>query len=187
MKKIPSLWVRDQESPGALYLHLITPGCEWVATDGVPTRKWDGTACLVREGKLFARYDAKHGKAPPPDFEPAQEAPDPVTGHWPGWLEVKDQPQFKWHREAWRHHMHFGRVMDGTYELLGPKVGGNPEGVDIHVLARHGGEVLDEAPREFWMLRAWLETRDMEGVVFHHPDGRMAKATKQGYGMKRKP
>lgn len=46
---------------------------------------------MIRGGRLFKRYDAKHGKIPPPDFEPAQP-PDDVTGHWPGWVPVGEGP-----------------------------------------------------------------------------------------------
>jgi hypothetical protein len=33
----------------------------------------------------------------------------------------------------------------------------------------------------------YLEQADIEGVVFHHFDGRMAKVKKKDYGMKRQP
>lgn len=188
MKKIPSVWKRDIGSPGALYVNEVTLGCEWVlAGEGKATRKWDGTAVLVRGGVLFARYDAKHGKPPPPGFEPCQ-APDPTTGHWPGWVPAT-RPQDRWIREAAEAGP--GVVWpDGTYEAIGPKIGGNPERVNYHHLARHGdGRIpdLSAVPRAFEALRGFLATLDIEGIVFHHPDGRMAKATKQGFGLQRKP
>lgn len=76
MKKIPSVFVRNYDGD-RLVRDEVVPGCEWViAGEGIATRKWDGTACLVRGGKLYRRYDAKHGKTPPPGFDPAQD-PDP--------------------------------------------------------------------------------------------------------------
>jgi len=42
-------------------------------------------------------------------------------------------PGDKYHLEA--HHVYFD---DGTYELVGPKVQGNPEKFDKHTLIRHG-------------------------------------------------
>jgi hypothetical protein len=180
MRKIPAVWQRDMSRDGAPYSEVVTPGCEWVlAGEGIVTRKWDGTAVLVRGGKLFARYDAKHGKPPPPGFEPCQDH-DPVTGHWPGWVPA-DRPQDKWIREAFR-----DDVQDGTYEACGPRIGGNAEGLTIHQLIQHGLGTYPDAPREFYALRAYLAPLDVEGVVFHHPDGRMAKATKQGFGMVRR-
>src|SRR5260221_10739942 len=86
MKKIPSLFKGDYEGTRLVY-DEVAPGAEWViAGEGMATRKIDGTSCLMRGGKLFKRYDARAGKAPPSGFEPAQEEADPVTGHWPGWL-----------------------------------------------------------------------------------------------------
>ncbi len=119
MKKIISLFQRNYDTD-RLVRDEVTPGAEWVlAGEGVPTRKFDGTCCMVRDGKLYKRHDVKRGKTAPPDFEPAQD-PDPVTGHLPGWLPVGDGPEDKWHREAWQ--AQFPWLRDGTYELCGPKI-----------------------------------------------------------------
>lgn len=188
MKKIPSVWQRDMTQPGAVYRPEVTLGCEWViAGEGIATRKWDGTAVLVRAGAVFARFDAKHGKTPPPGFEPCQD-PDPITGHWPGWVPA-DRPQDRWIRDAFFAGATVAPAWpDGTYEAVGPKIGGNPERREHHQLIRHGdGRVpnLTDAPRAFEALKAYLAPLDVEGIVFHHPDGRMAKATKQGFGLQR--
>src|SRR5688572_32673379 len=99
MKKIISLFQRNYETD-RLVRDEVTPGAEWVINgEGVATRKWDGTCCMIKEGVLYKRYDAKHGKTPPEGFLPAQE-PDPVTGHWPGWLKVGNGKEDKYHREA---------------------------------------------------------------------------------------
>lgn len=187
MRKIPSLWVRDFDLPGCPYTEAVNPGCEWVtAGEGRATRKWDGTCCLIKDGKLFARYDAKRGKAPPVGFIPAQPEADAATGHWPGWLSVGEQPQFKWHREALALHLKLGDIADGTYELVGPKVQANAESMSAHFLLEHGADSYMDVPRAFGELRSWLALKDIEGLVFHHPDGRMVKVTKQGYGLTRK-
>lgn len=183
MKKIPTVFERDRET--GLVVDRVTPGCEWVlAGEGVATLKWDGTCCMVRGGRLFKRYDAKNGKTPPPNFEPAQE-PDAITGHWPGWVPVGDGPADQYHREALA--AYDGTPPDGTYELCGPKVNGNPEGMTQHLLVRHGVPLLkqDSIPRTFNGLHAWLAPLDIEGLVFHHPDGRMAKVKRKDWGMKR--
>src|SRR5579862_2829017 len=118
MKKIPSLFQRDRTTN--LVYDEVTPGCEWVwaSGEGYATEKMDGTACLVKEGYLFKRYDAK-GKKPPAGFMAAQE-PDPITGHWPGWILVGDGPEDQYHREAWRERGPH-TYQDWTYELVGPK------------------------------------------------------------------
>lgn len=163
MRKTLSLFQRNYDGD-RLVRDEIVPGAEWVIVgEGVATRKWDGTACLMRDGKLFKRYDAKAGKTPPEGFEPAQE-PDPVTGHWPGWLPVGEGPEDRWHREALA--AAGGALPNGTYELLGPKIQGNPEHQATHVLVRHGQEVLPDVPRDFAGLKAYFASHDVEGVVW---------------------
>jgi len=187
MEKIISLFKRNYEID-KLVRDEIVPGAEWViAGEGIATRKYDGTCCLVRDGKLYKRYDAKKGKTPPEGFEPAQD-PDPVTGHWPGWLPVGYGPEDRWFREGWEN-SRIGlsnglTIPDGTYELIGPKVQGNPEGHVNHKLTPHGADVLD-APRDFEGIKAFLADRDIEGIVWHHPDGRMVKIKKKDFGLKR--
>lgn len=181
MKKIPSMFDRDWAGDKTRVLDVPTSGCEWVvAGEGIATRKYDGTACLVRTGRIYARYDAKGGKPPPEGFEPAQE-PDPKSGHWPGWLLVTDQPQFKYHLEALV--AREGIPDDGTYELCGPKMNCNPEKYERHILLRHGGMILVNVPRTYDGLTAYLSEFVMEGVVFHHPDGRMAKVKSRDLGI----
>lgn len=81
MKKMPCLFQRTFHGhDSATLLREVTPGCEWVlAGEGVASRKWDGTACMVKDGALYKRYDAKRGKTPPPGAIPCGD-PDPVTG-----------------------------------------------------------------------------------------------------------
>jgi hypothetical protein len=65
MQKIPCLFQRDQsQGRDTLVRDEVTPGCEWVLEgEGIATRKWDGTCCLIRDGKLYKRYEVKRGKA----------------------------------------------------------------------------------------------------------------------------
>lgn len=183
MQKIISLFQRNYDGDRLVRDELV-PGAEWVAAgEGVATRKHDGTCCMVREGVLHKRYDAKAGKAPPAGFIAAQE-PDPVTGHWPGWLIVEmAAPGDRWHAEAFR--AVDERLRDGTYELCGPKVNGNRERFERHTLVPHGCDELADAPRTFTELRAYLETHDIEGIVWHHGDGRMVKIKAKDFGLKR--
>jgi len=183
MQKIVSLFQRNYEGDRLVRDELV-PGAEWVAAgEGVATVKIDGTCCMVRDGVLFKRYDAKRGKQPPDGFEAAQEAPDPVTGHWPGWLAVDPaNPADRWHCEAVAPDSPANcGLLDGTYELIGPKVQGNLYGLERHQLVRHGAEVLPDAPRDFAGLRAYLEGRTIEGIVWHHPDGRMVKIKRKDF------
>lgn len=188
MKKMPCLFVREFEDRGSFTITKnVAPGCEWVlAGEGIATRKWDGTACMVSGGRLYRRYDAKKDrktgqyKAPPTGALPCSD-PDPTTGHWPHWVPVGDEPESRWHREAWERGG--GAFSDGTYELVGPAVNGNAERLDGHALIRHGGAALQEAPRDFDGLRSLLTEAQMEGIVFHHPDGRMCKIRRNDFGL----
>ena len=180
MKKIPSLFQRNYDTD-KLVRNEVVPGSEWVLNgEGVATAKWDGTSCLIQDGILYKRYDAKNGKTPPPDFIPAQEA-DPVTGHWPGWVPAHPM-QDKYHFEAFMA-QHYE---DGTYELCGPKINGNPERLDKHQLLAHGKYIMVDFPRTYDQIKDALENTDIEGIVWHHPDGRMVKIKKKDFGFKRK-
>jgi hypothetical protein len=186
MKKMPCLFVREFHGNGTFTItEQVSPGCEWViAGEGIATRKWDGTAVMVRAGRLYARYDAKKGKAPPVGAIPCTDAPDPTTGHWPHWV-VADGPQHKWIREAFfaLALANGGAVEDGTYEAVGPAINGNAERHDRHTLKPHGAVFTRNAIRTFDGLRAWLASHDWEGIVFHHPDGRMCKIRRDDFGL----
>lgn len=188
MQKIISLFQRNYDTD-KLVRDEVVPGAEWVLNgEGISTKKFDGTCCMISEGKLFKRYDAKHGKTPPSGFMPSQ-IPDEMTGHWPGWLPVKeDDPQDKYHVEADNNLIFLkkvygldGRSFNGTYELCGPKINGNKEGFDKHYLVQHGNYTIDEHKykRTYEGIKELLQKRNekeyFEGIVWHHPDGRMVK------------
>jgi len=177
MNKIISLFKRDYEGNRRVYNEVVT-GAEWVQRgEGVATEKMDGTACLIRDGKLYKRYDCKRGKTPPDEFIPAQD-PDPVTGHWPGWVAVTDVPENRWHREAISH-----ELANGTYELVGPKVQGNPYHLNSHLLRRHGDVRLIDVPTDYDGIRDCLVEHAIEGIVWHHSDGRMVKIKAKDFGI----
>lgn len=181
MKKMPCLFQRVFDgSRKATLLREVTPGCEWVlAGEGTASRKWDGTACMVKNGVLFKRYDAKRGKAPPPNAIPCDE-PDPVTGHHPYWVEVAaDNPADKWHACAF---MNANVMPDGTYELIGPHFNGNPERQGADIFRRHGDNPID-VERTYDGISEYLAAHMIEGIVFAHPDGRMCKIRRADYGM----
>jgi hypothetical protein len=185
MRKIQGLFVR--EGKGKLVSREVVPGSEWVlAGEGVATRKWDGSACLFHNGRLYKRYDAKVDPATlkpirpaPVDFQPCQD-PDPITGHWPGWIPVGNGPDDRWHQEALR--SAGGSLPNGTYELCGPKVNSNRERFFHHCFIRHGRHRLLTAPRNFDAIRQYLESTAIEGIVWHHDDGRMVKVTREAFG-----
>lgn len=185
MKKIISLFQRNYDGD-RLVRDEIVPGAEWVvAGEGIATRKFDGTACMIRAGRMFKRYDVKKGRKAPPDFEPTQD-PDPVTGHWPGWIPINDGPDDKWFRQGLASYsVEHSPVPDGTYELCGPKINGNPEKFEGHVLVPHGVHSVEPFPRTFDEIKAAFTTMDIEGVVWWNTDGRMVKIKAKDFGIKR--
>jgi hypothetical protein len=184
MKKVPTVFERDWSGDRSRVIDQVHEGCEWVlAGEGTATRKVDGTCCLIRDGKLYKRRELRDGDTVPADFEEADH--DAETGKTVGWMPVGDGPEDRYHREAWEA---AGILLDGTYELLGPKVQGNPERAKGSLLVRHGdgtAGVIVDVPRSFDGLREWLVGKDIEGVVFHHRDGRMAKIKLRDFGLKR--
>jgi len=181
MKKIPTIFERDWNGDRSRVLPIPNSKCQWVFDgEGVATRKLDGTCVLVRDGKRYKRRELRDGEREPAGFEKVDF--DEETGKTIGWVPVGDGPEDRWHREA------SGGELDGTYELIGPKIQGNPEHAPAHILCRHGIEAPDAAPPlNFDGLRAYLNGKDIEGIVWRHPDGRMAKIKLRDFGLKRRP
>lgn len=182
MNKIPTLFVRDPNNR-AYVLPEVTPGCEWVVNgEGRPTRKYDGTCVMYDGERWWARREVKPGKTPPPSYQPIST--DDVTGRTVGWEPIEQSAFAKYHGQAvWE--VEDGQRSPapwrvGTYELIGPKINGNPEMWPNHELIAHAGaEELTVPDRSYEAIRAVVrvlaDESHCEGLVFHHADGRMAK------------
>jgi len=180
MQKIPTLFIRDPDDMSRV-LPKYHPACRWVRDgEGVATRKYDGTCVMLDDqGRWWARREVKPGKAVPPGYQPVMT--DEVTGKTMGWEPIGQSAFAKFLPEAIATtHMDW---MPGTYELLGPKVNGNPEHLIHHMLQSHAhAEKLIDAPRTFNELTIYLSLDNIEGSVWHHPDGRMAKIKRRDFG-----
>jgi hypothetical protein len=191
MQKIISLFQRNYDGD-RLVRDEVVPGAEWVlAGEGEPTRKWDGTCVKIEAGVMWKRYEVKKGKTPPPGFVPANDV-DPNTGKQQGWLPVSDGPEDRWYREALENNdCTASDFRDGTYELVGPKVQGNPDSFTEHTLVSHGSSWLNDGswpyqiPRTYDGIKQWLSENDIEGIVWHHKDGRMVKIKAKDFGIRR--
>jgi hypothetical protein len=196
MKKISTLYKKDPNDL-SMVINEIAPENKWVIDgEGIPTRKFDGTATAIIDGELYKRYDVKKGKQVPANAIPCQE-PDEITGHWPHWIKCyRSNPADKWHFEGFENMLKTAIVtanfdpkkFDGTYELCGEKLQGNPEHLTGHILVKHGIEVLPVTDFSFEGLKNYLSNPelDIEGIVFHHKnDGRMCKIRKCDFGIKR--
>jgi hypothetical protein len=211
---------------------VVRPSCEWVlAGEGVATEKFDGTACAVIAGRLYKRRDLSDKSAAATDLTGWVEVEryhnkDAAIY----WVPVGAGPDDRWHREAWaeahkeRHKWVMGGegslvwqdmktgelgandpIDDGTYELVGPKVQGNPYDLMEHQLWRHGSKTLlnvadphalvytrfslpdgiEVAPEAtpFEAIDTLLKWMNIEGIVWHHPDGRMVKIKRRDFGL----
>lgn len=180
MKKIPTLFQRD-ENDRSHVTRDVNPLAAWVLDgEGIATRKYDGTAVMLDEnGNWWARREVKPGKTPPENFQAIGH--DDVTGKTVGWEPIAQSPFLKFHEEALRNSVHVDEYGAGTYELVGTKINGDPEQFGRHDLVRHGAFDLPDAPRDYDGLRNYLTARSWEGIVWHHPDGRMAKLKRKDF------
>ena len=168
MKKIPTLFTRIYENHKIVGIKdEITPGCEESFYNGLATIKFDGSCCAIIDGKFYKRYDAKKGKKPPVGAIPCCD-PDPVTGHWPHWIEVDhNSASDKWFIQSLINSevLDCGMLENGTYEAIGPHFQGNPYNLAEDILVKHGENIVD-VKRDFMSISEWLNEHLVEGLVF---------------------
>lgn len=171
MQKIPTMFERDETQRGHPVVDRIKPECQWVLDgEGIATAKLDGTNVKVEGGELFKRQKPKDR-----DYDEASYVPC-----------RRDDPADRWAFEAFA-----DGATDGIYELLGPKVQGNPHGYKNHYLVRvvpcDPQLTLPDGypvPRTFDQIKSAFESGYInEGIVFHHQDGRMAKIKRRDFGL----
>lgn len=197
MKKIPTLFEREFENHRLVRtLDKVTPGFEWVLNgEGVATVKYDGSCCAIMDGKFYVRYDAKEGRKPPEGAIPCCD-PDPVTGHWPHWLEVdiqNPQKDYKWFVEAYKNTTLPIISKNATYEAIGPHFNSNPYHLNHDRLVLHGQTRLDEdifpdllgngdGKRTFEGIKRYLEETEIEGLVFWKDGEPQCKIKRRDFG-----
>jgi len=191
MKKMSTFFKKDPNDLGRV-VSEINPENRWVLNCGLPTRKFDGTACMIKDFQLYKRYDVKKNKKTGkfkkvPDGAISCQEPDMKSGHWPHWILCdRNNSQDKYHFEAFDN---LECKQNGTYELCGEKVQGNPEKIKGHKLILHGSEYLNISDFSFEGLKNFLSSskNNIEGIVFYSTDGsgRMCKIRKVDFGIKR--
>lgn len=181
MQKIPTLFERRFENHNVVeVLPIVTPGFEWVLEgEGEATLKYDGACCAYFDGVFYKRYDAKKGKQPPEGAIPCCD-PDPITGHWPHWVKVTDNPEDRWFRAALENTI---VLHDGTYEAVGPHFQGNPYYTHEDFLVKHGVTKF-KVERTFEGIREWLRIHAEEGIVFWKDGEPQCKIKRKDFGFK---
>lgn len=185
IKKMPALFKTDHVNH--VVLKEINEAASWVFKEEArATAKVDGTSVtILADGTPYARRMVKKGKVAPNGFILAET--DPNTGHQFG-LEPMEQSGF--HKMFAESIANFeGEILEGTYELVGPRIQGNPENVDKPTLIFHGSNTLPNFPdmRDFAdntaeeiydaLFPIFEKFRDesVEGVVWWGADGKRAK------------
>lgn len=182
MKKIPTLFERIYNESGKMVGIKPVPkeGLEWVLNgEGEATLKVDGSCCAVIHGEYYKRYDARAGKTPPVGAIPCQEAPDPITGHFPHWVKLSESnPGDKWFLKAFTNK----QLADGTYEAVGPHFQGNPYNLNKDTVYAHGSEKIPLFPRDFEGMKQYLKIHRIEGVVFWKDGEPKCKIKRSDFG-----
>src|SRR5687767_14163061 len=112
MQKIPTMFVRDESQRGRPVTDEWKPECLWVRDgEGLASVKLDGTNVKIEWGVLLKRQKPKAGVA----YDVAS------------YVECRrDDPADQWAFEAYDFEKNAGVLIDGIYELVGPKIQGNP-------------------------------------------------------------
>ena len=184
MKKIPTLFERVFENHKVIEVkQTVTPGFEWVLNgEGIATVKFDGSCCAIMNGKFYKRYDAKKGKPFPDGAIPCQAEPDPVTEHFPCWVECSaSNPADKWFLVALDNTPEAVKA-NGTYEAVGLHFQGNPYGLERDILIRHGNCIAYDVGRSYEGIREWLRTHPCEGIVFWKDGEPQCKIKRSDFG-----
>ena len=182
MRKMKSLFERQFENHRIVKcLNKVQEGCEWVLNgEGYATEKLDGTCCLIKDNKIYRRFDYKKGRILPKNAIPCQQEPDPITGHFPHWVLCEEaNPADKYHIEAFNKQK---PLEDGTYELIGLHFQSNPYKLNEDILEKHGQRILKNVPRDYEGIKEYLKNNFIEGIVFYGEGGKMCKIKRSDFG-----
>lgn len=179
MIKIPTIFKRNYSKTYAV-LDEPNPECQWVFEGhGIAYRKWQGMAALIDDKSYYRRAIIKKNQTIPKDFILIET--DKRSGKLFGWLPVIiNNPSDVYYVEAYDQ-----SLPNGTYELIGPQILGGHESVPHPILMSHTAYKVLNLKRDFQSIKKYLKDTKMEGIVFHHPDGRMAKIKGKDFGLVR--
>lgn len=180
MPKLQSPFIRKEINGEYLVTTEIDPECAWVFEDERVTcqEKLDGTnvSVIIENGKITRVFNR--------------------TNEVDLW---SDNPVILAVRESYKRG--YCNFTDGQYfgEAIGERIQGNPHEIQGNIwlpyhtyFAKHlTYKTWGKYPKDFETISAWFKdglislfgmqqhggdkTKFVEGVVFHHPDGRMAK------------
>ncbi|MEG1363844.1 MAG: DUF5565 family protein [Clostridia bacterium] len=181
MKKMKTLFKREFNNHEIVkVLNEVEVGCEWVLNnEGYATEKIDGTCSLIQNLQIYRRYDYKAGRILPAGAIPCQDKADNITGHFPHWLLCTNEDHNNlYHLEAFSKQPN---LENGTYELIGKHINGNPYKLETDILVKHGSIILDNVPRNYEGIKKYLNDHYIEGIVFYKEDGIMCKIKRSDF------
>lgn len=172
MRKIPTIFLRDLKLKCTPVTDEINPECQWVFDgEGFATRKIDGVNIKISGSDHFIRIKPKTDDYIEALYKPLEATDSKYICYavMNGWPKSRTSS-----------------LPDAIYEAYGEGIRGNPEKVEgyhmvriAHLDNKPGGVdhalVIKGVPRSYRGLMGYLATHDIEGIVFHHRDGRMAK------------
>ena len=94
---------------------------------------------------------------------------------------MKDDPNAKYYLEAFERQKN-DNLEEGTYELIGKHINGNPYNLDTDILEKHGKRILENVPRDYEGIKQYLENHYIEGIVFYRGNGEMCKIKRSDFG-----
>jgi Family of unknown function (DUF5565) len=177
MQKIPTLFIRNPENM-KLVTREVNPDATWVLEGhGIPTRKMDGTnirvtiqneCCIKVEKRRNPSREEKAQGAEPGYIDAHRE--DPADKYI--FASVDATPFADWPDGAWH------------CEALGPKIQGGAEVLTPMLYPfTLRPYPLTADPRTHDEIHDFLTQNEIEGIVWHHPDGKMAKIKRRDFGL----
>lgn len=178
MRKIPTIFERETAKRGHPLTPVINETCQWVMNgEGIETVKLDGVNVRVQQGVLFLRRKPTRGEYTDASYVLAERGNPAHAVLFLAFDDAASQPQ---------------GVGDGIYEVIGPRINGNPHREVVHEMVRivppDPGLLIHSTHR---LERSFLGIQDfferfprIEGIVFHHADGRMGKIKRADFGLR---
>ena len=197
MKKIKTLFEKDPADLGR-----VIPSEPLYPLEELTFRiKIDGTACYILDSQPYVRYDAKLSKkkgkrvitisreevAPslPAGAIPCQE-PDVLSGHWPHWVPLLNQPAYGKQKEGFENSCsHLSD--DGSYECFGPGVQNNPQQEEKLLWVKHDSDSLIvpvnlQSADTYKEMQTFLANFPYEGLVAYRDGDPVAKIRRSDFG-----
>ncbi len=181
MIKIPRLFIHDK----SYATDKISPVSRWVLTEeSIPYRKWDGIATKLYKDQWYIRSIRRRDGIDDKDIHTIFYPVDLLQDYVYGWLKTDYSPYLPYLTEALATEPYSDRLFgtengweQGTYELMGPNILGNPEKLERHwLMPHHRSPQLSEVSMlgkdiSYDSLLTIFSTYDCEGCVWYERNG----------------